>query len=385
MIRPDPILQSRRRFLRQTGALAVGAATFPALFRAAPAVASASPYVAWEQTAKGDLTDLEYVALCGTLAANAHNTQPWAFNLLGNRIVLYADLARHLGQADPRRRLMLMGLGCATENMVVAAAQLGYAATVSDAEADAFLQNGGRCASLELARRSDSNTHPWFPAIFRRQTTRAEFEPLPISRNEFTESLNEYGELPGTYLAWYGAAREREAIVRIAADAVAEFVANDAAYRDSMSWFRRSRREWEASRDGISIFTSDAPWFVKEWVEFLSTPEDLVSSEFRQGEIDVVKRLAEATPLWSVVWSERDTPDAWLQGGRLIERIYLAAVAQGLAVHPLAYPTESPVGSSGLAKSLGLPSGAVPLMLLRVGLARPLERSVRRSLQSVLR
>lgn len=188
MIHPDPILRSRRRFLRQTGALAVGAATFPAWFRAVPAVASASPYVAWEQTAKGDLTDLEYVALCGTLAANAHNTQPWAFNLLGNRIVLYADLARHLGQADPRRRLMLMGLGRATENMVVAAAQLGYAATVSDAEADAFPQNGGRCASLELARRSDSNTHPWFPAIFRRQTTRAEFEPLPISRNEFTES-----------------------------------------------------------------------------------------------------------------------------------------------------------------------------------------------------
>ncbi|BBA34918.1 uncharacterized protein sS8_2975 [Methylocaldum marinum] len=385
MTRPDPILQSRRRFLRQTGALAAGAVISPDLFRAAHAAQSTSPYLAWEQTTKGDLTDLEYVALCGTLAANAHNTQPWAFNLLGNRIVLYADLARHLGRADPRRRLMLMGLGCAAENMVVAAAQLGYAATVADTEAGGFLENGGRCAALELTRRSDSNSHPWFPALFRRQTTRAEFGPLSIPRNEFTASLDVHGEIPGVHLAWYGTASEHEAIVRITADAAAEFVANDAAYRDSMAWFRRSRREWETYRDGISIFTSDAPWLVKEWVELLSTPEDLVSAEFRQGEIDVVKRLAEATPLWSLVWSERDTPHAWFQGGRLMERVYLAAAAQGLALHPLAYPTESPVGSAGLAKSLGLAPGAVPLMLLRVGLARPLERSVRRPLEAVLR
>lgn len=260
MIGPDPILKSCRRYLHQTGAFVVGAVTFPALFKAVPVVASVSPCVAWEQTTKGDLTDLEYVVLCGRLAAQAHNTRPRAFN----RIVLYAD---------PRRCLMLMGLGCATENMVVAVAQ-----------------------------------------------------------NWVTRRLCPM--------------RRRMRFFRTGA----AFVANDAAYCDLMSWFRRSRWEWEASRDGICIFASDAPWFVKEWVEFLASPANLVSSEFRQGEIDVVERLADVTP----VWSERDTPDVWFRGGRLIDRIYPAAAAQGLADHPLAHSTESPVGSSGLARSLGL-------------------------------
>src|SRR5215470_12964749 len=55
------------------------------------------------------------------LAANPHNTQPWLFKIADTRIDVYADTARNLGSFDPFLREMHIGLGCAVENMVLAA------------------------------------------------------------------------------------------------------------------------------------------------------------------------------------------------------------------------------------------------------------------------
>ncbi len=64
------------------------------------------------------------------LAANPHNTQAWAFHVSPQRIELFADRARNIGAVDPFRREMYVGLGCAIENMLLAADANGYQATV---------------------------------------------------------------------------------------------------------------------------------------------------------------------------------------------------------------------------------------------------------------
>jgi len=68
----------------------------------------------------------------------------------------------------------------------------------------------------------------------------------------------------------------------------------------------------------------------------------------------------------------------------MIERIYLAATAEGYAVQPITYPTESSAGLAELTRAFGLESRSVPLMLLRVGLAIMPSPSPRRELASVL-
>src|SRR5438093_5125982 len=65
------------------------------------------------------------------LAANPHNTQPWRFKLADERIEIHADTARNLGTFDPYLREMHIGLGCAVENMVLAAAARGGEAKVT--------------------------------------------------------------------------------------------------------------------------------------------------------------------------------------------------------------------------------------------------------------
>ncbi len=60
------------------------------------------------------------------LAANPHNSQPWLFHVTRTQIDLYADLQRNIGTVDPFLREMHLGLGCALENLLVAAPANGY-------------------------------------------------------------------------------------------------------------------------------------------------------------------------------------------------------------------------------------------------------------------
>ena len=65
------------------------------------------------------------------LAASAHNTQPWLFEPKEDSITVYADRARNLGSFDPFRREMHFSLGCAVENLYLAAFNQGLAADIA--------------------------------------------------------------------------------------------------------------------------------------------------------------------------------------------------------------------------------------------------------------
>ena len=66
-----------------------------------------------------------------TLAASPHNSQPWRFSASANEILLHADFSRKLGAMDPFEREMFIGLGCALENIAIAAPGAGFAADIT--------------------------------------------------------------------------------------------------------------------------------------------------------------------------------------------------------------------------------------------------------------
>ena len=113
------------------------------------------------------------------LAANPHNTQPWLFKLAAGRMEIYADTARNLGTFDPYLREMHIGLGCAIENMMLAAAAHGHEAKLT--LVDGTLEPAqtpprpSQVATIELApgpRRQDE----LYDAIPRRHTNRAAYD-----------------------------------------------------------------------------------------------------------------------------------------------------------------------------------------------------------------
>jgi nitroreductase len=375
---------SRRQFLKASGLAAAGTVAGLAAAGIAHSDSEDGPaFQYWRQKEKGGLSDQEYIVMCGVLAANPHNTQAWKFHFTPGAIQVLSDPTRHLGAADPRRRLMVMGLGCAVENMAVAAESLGYAATVSQLQSDSALCHEGGSLVLRLDRTGRSGRHPWFDAIFSRQTTRRPFDTDTVIPSSFRESLETACGTSGARLTWREGASS-DSLVALVRQSVRQFLSVDARHRDGMKWFRRSRREWETKRDGIAISTSDASVVVKEWVEWFATEEDVMGDAFKQGEVDFVDRTAPATPLWGLVWSPRDDPNACFQSGRAAEKVYLHAAAHGYAVCPVSYPTELEEMTGGLRAAFGLSADADPLFLFRLGHAPRLARSVRRDLHEVI-
>ena len=114
------------------------------------------------------------------LAANPHNTQPWLFKVTERRIDLYADTIRNLGTFDPYLREMHLGLGCAVENMSLAAIATGYKAevTLSEGTLDPIpsTHEPALVAAIDLSpgKQEQSNL---YEAIPQRHTNRGPYNP----------------------------------------------------------------------------------------------------------------------------------------------------------------------------------------------------------------
>lgn len=60
------------------------------------------------------------------IAPSSHNTQPWKFAVKPDRVDVYIDESRWLRVADRNRRELYVSIGCALENLLVAAEQFGF-------------------------------------------------------------------------------------------------------------------------------------------------------------------------------------------------------------------------------------------------------------------
>jgi hypothetical protein len=99
-----------------------------------------------------------------TLAANGHNAQAWQFMIEGNAIQIHLDRKRRLPAVDPNEREMWISLGCALENMGIAARNEGFEPEITYPEQNDHIQ-------LTL-NRMGKVAGDLFEAITRRQNTR---------------------------------------------------------------------------------------------------------------------------------------------------------------------------------------------------------------------
>ena len=278
---------------------------------------------------------------------------------------------------------MILAIGAAIENLNVAARQIGYLAIVSLSDSyEEFLSNG-YCASIALSQQTPAPS-PDFEALFNRQTTRTAFDLSQPVNHQFLEKLQGQSiGFPGIGLEWIKKRAGRDPIAQIVRDSARSYL-TDACHRDGMDWFRITRKQWETRGDGIAVFNGDAPAAIKRYVELLVSPDDLLQSAFRQGEIDSVDRLSAATPMWGVITTKADSFQQKLLAGQMVERVYLEASMNGLAVQPQCYPTETADGIARLKSQLNLADGTEPLFVFRLGHSNHIAKSVRRNIKNVM-
>lgn len=127
-----------------------------------------------------------------TLAPNGHNTQPWRFRVGENRIEILPDFTRRTPVVDPDDHHIFVSLGCAVENLALAASARGRPGERSFSAADdgsiVFAFGGGKSAEAAL-----------FDAIPRRQSTRAAYDRRPVPAADL-RTLAVAAETPGVDL-----------------------------------------------------------------------------------------------------------------------------------------------------------------------------------------
>jgi hypothetical protein len=342
-------------------------------------------------------TPLALVA-AGILAANPHNTQPWLFRVSDSSIEIFADASRNLGAMDPFLREMHIGLGCAIENMALAAPSNGYAVTVEAAPGSLVplkeRQAAIHAATLRLEKLSAPlAAPPLYEAIPRRHTNRYPYErgqALPVAWREAVANVSADAEIR---IFLFEEGPERAVLDAAVVEATEAIIADGPMIGDSDHWVRTSSAAVEKYRSGPTLDTAGLSSLTLLFAKLLP---DLPARMSHDAWLSQTRDRQLATAPVTGIVAVRDRYDrlAALKAGRVWQRLHLASVLAGVAMQPLNQPMEmadrekqlggAPVWEQRLAALIGSRDWQ-PTFLFRAGIpAQPAPPSPRRALDGAL-
>jgi len=367
--------RSRRTVLLGGGAgllvLAAGGTLWRASDQGVFATGEGPAYDAWGDgagTPGGGTLNLVRAAI---LAANAHDSQPWLFQVTPTEINVRADLRRNLGAIDPLLREMYLSLGCALENLTLAAAPHGYVPALT------LLPNPRdptHVATLTL-RRGAAPVSPLYAAIPQRHTNRAAYDTTrPVSAPILArlQALNAVADLG---IVWYTGTAAKQAFSALTIRATEAFIADHQQSVDDFGWWRGDWQDLQRQKDGVTIDTAGLSPLTRVLGKMLP-PESRASNDQAWLTSTRDPQLKTAAAFGIIVARNPHDNRQRLEAGRLWQRMHLWATTQGLAMQPLNQSVEraereqtaSLTREIGMGLSALMPKGGWrPLMPFRLG------------------
>ena len=326
---------SRRVFLKRlgTGAGAVtvvvsGGVAWRVMDQGVLTPGTGPAYEAWRASLTGD-GPLSLVR-AAILAANAHDTQPWAFRIAADRIDLFADRMRTIGTVDPVGRELEISLGCALENLLVAAPANGYGAALTLLPESS---DPDHVARVELSATPAAGS-PSFEAIPRRHTDRSGYDTTKAVKRIVLDDLARLADDPAVSLVWLDAAPVKERFGQLTVQATEALIADPDQSRDDFAWYRQDWAEIQRRKDGITVDTAALPEPMRLFVRMLPASD---RSTLQQGWVDATRdrHVATAAAFGLIAVADGTDPAQRIAAGRLLQRVHLAATISGLALQPL--------------------------------------------------
>ncbi len=303
-----------------------------------------------------------------TLAANGHNTQPWKFAIQENGIEIHPDYTRRLPVVDSNNRALWISLGCALENLSVAARALGYAPEVTYPEAADFIH-------VRLITDTPQSS-PLFDAIPLRQNTRSEYDGQSIKGDDLDQAQASTLE-PGVELHFVTNAANLAIVLEYVNQGNLIQYAEKAFVDELIDWIRFNKKEALASLDGLYSRCSGNPE-VPRWLGRMFVAR---TKPRQQADADARKVRSSAGAV--VIASEADDKTTWVRTGQVYERLALKMTSLNIKSAFLNQPIEVAQLRSQFQSAMGM-GLYLPQLLVRFGYADPMPRSLRRPVEQVL-
>lgn len=311
----------------------------------------------------------EFVRMA-TLAPNGHNTQPWKFRVDAERIEILPDMTRRTRIVDPDDHHLYVSLGCAAENLVLAAAAGGRAAEVTIETAEETR------IGIDLPRATPVRS-ALYDAIPLRQSTRSLYDGQPVSSGDMA-LLEAAAREDGVSVLFFTDLADREAILDYVVEGNSAQMDDPAFVRELRDWLRFSPARAMKTGDGLFSACSGNP-VMPDWIGGRVFP-----AVFRTAtENEKYRAQARSSAGFAVFAGDRDDAEHWMRTGRSFERFALQATVLGIRTAHMNQPAEVPAVRTDFARWLGL-SGARPDLVIRFGRAPAMPMSLRRPVDEVL-
>ena len=328
---------TRRDFLKLSGITLVavaGGGVYRAVDQGVFSVGQGIAYEPWENWRDAQ-TPAERIVAAGILAANPHNSQPWLFRVSDSTIELFAVPERQIGVIDPFRREMYIGLGCAIENMRLAAEAEGFNTDIR-LMPDPTTETHAAIISLT---ESSPAISPFYEAIPHRHTNRAAYDTKRSISGEIFSIIESLITENDVKVFWLRDDVSRKQFGEIAIAAAEALIADDQQSMDSHKWWRQDWEELQSTADGITLDAQGLGAFISGAAKFLP------DMSRQSNDQSFVKNVRDVYVPTAAAFGILTVPDGLdfayrLKCGQAWQRIHLWATTQGLAMQPLNQMTE---------------------------------------------
>lgn len=314
--------------------------------------------------------DFEFLVTQAVKAPSGHNTQPWQFCQNGSAIEIHPDFSRRLPVVDPSDRELFVSLGCATENVCLAAQTKGYEPAVSVDDAGVI--------TISLAKKVADNSNSLFAQIDKRQTNRSVYSGEEIAPDALRKLQAVHSE-KGVSVHYYARQTEQfNDIEQYVFQGNTRQMQNPAFKAELKSWMRFNKKHQDQTLDGLSYAVFGAP-NVPRWMA-----EPIMSMAINAKTQNKADREKIDSASHLVLFTTRENSwREWVDLGRTLQRFLLTATELGIAHAYLNQPNEEAKIAAEMAKTLGLGS-EYPTILLRIGYGEQQTYSKRRAVGDVI-
>jgi len=325
--------------------------------------------VAATRAALSERPEIKDFVRYATLAASGHNTQPWRFRIGAGRIDILPDFSRRTPVVDPDDHHVFVSLGCAAENLTLAAAARGHRVKSASIPRTTVLW----CSRSRTARAGST----LFDAIPKRQSTRADYDGKPVSAADL-QSLSRAAAIPGVDLILITDRPQIDRVRDLVVAGNSAQIADAAFLRELKNWLRFSSRDAIQTGDGLFSASSGSPalpaWLGPHLFDWVFKAD---------AENDKYARQIASSAGIAVFVSQRDDRGHWVLAGRACQRFALQATALGLKCAFINQPVEVTKLRPELAALVGMP-GRRPDIVMRFGYGPLLPYSARRAAERTM-
>jgi nitroreductase len=292
---------------------------------------------------------LKFLLRYAILAPSTRNSQPWRFEVQGNVVELYAEPPMPQPISDPDGREMYISLGCALENLLVAAEHFGFAPDVS------YFPEGTGSALVARMTVGTGGT---------RSSGRAEITLDALVHRHNDNRRYRAARIPDH-------ARRRLEACRVEPDLRLDLTDDHLFQR----WVDQLTREADRLEFADPEFRRELAASIGQGAfgtsRVLSRIGAMAVSRLDLGEA-VAKQdheLVESAGLLGLISAHTDDHHAHVRAGQLFERVWLTATTMGIHVHPMSQTMRHPELRDAVAE-LVPETGWKPLHLFRLGYSR---------------